>query len=216
MKNEICPNCGGKKDYRAIRCSRCRYKLYWSKGNNPFYKHGKSKCVDCGKILSNYESYKRCWQCWLKYNRGENHHNYKEDKKKNFCIDCGKPIQIHNKRCRKCNGVYFGKNQKGKNNHSYINGKWKELYPSRFNRQLKDKVRVRDNFICQLCNIPELELNRKLCVHHIDYDKDGVDIDKMISLCLSCHNKTNYNREYWRQYFDKIGKVEETRRVNIS
>jgi len=35
----------------------------------------------------------------------------------------------------------------------------------------------------------------------IDYDKLNIKPKNLISLCHSCHMKTNYNREYWRQRF---------------
>jgi hypothetical protein len=37
----------------------------------------------------------------------------------NFCFDCKKRIQNHNKRCRKCNGIYHT----GKNGTNYKHGK---------------------------------------------------------------------------------------------
>ena len=37
--------------------------------------------------------------------------------------------------------------------------------------------------------------------NHIDYDKDNLDPKNLISLCKSCHMKTNHNRAYWINYF---------------
>lgn len=34
-------------------------------------------------------------------------------------------------------------------------------------------------------------------VHHIDYDKKNNNPENLITLCHSCHAKTNSNREYW-------------------
>jgi len=79
-----------------------------------------------------------------------------------------------------------------------------EPYAPSFNRQLKDRTRVRDNFICQLCGVPELECDKRLCVHHIDYDKKNCEESNLISLCRSCHTKTNHNRQYWQSYFIKL------------
>lgn len=66
-------------------------------------------------------------------------------------------------------------------------GKSFEPYTPLFNRQLKEQVRVRDNFHCQVCAIPELELSERLHIHHIDYDKKNSDIANLISLCRRCH-----------------------------
>ena len=79
-----------------------------------------------------------------------------------------------------------------------------ETYPQLFNKQLKEKVRVRDNFICQLCGIPELECNRRLSIHHIDYNKKNCEINNLISLCHNCHCKTNYDRKYYEENLRSI------------
>ena len=75
-----------------------------------------------------------------------------------------------------------------------------EPYCCKFNRILKEKIRNRDNRICQLCGKNELINGRKLTCHHIHYDKPNCDPD-LISLCNSCNFKVNYNRDYWEQYF---------------
>jgi hypothetical protein len=36
-----------------------------------------------------------------------------------------------------------------------------------------------------------------LDIHHIDYDKNNLQENNLISLCQKCHGKTNFNREYW-------------------
>ena len=77
-------------------------------------------------------------------------------------------------------------------------------YPPTFNRQLKDRIRVRDNFICQLCGVPELECDTQLDVHHIDYDKKNCKEENLISLCHSCHTKTGFNREKWIKKFKEM------------
>jgi len=115
-----------------------------------------------------------------------------------FCVDCGKEITRQAKKCGGC--AQKGLND-GFKNHNWQAGKSFELYPQNFVRQLKDKIRVRDNFKCQLCDIPELELNRRLHIHHIDYDKRNCNETNLISLCNSCHLKTNYDREKWTKYF---------------
>ena len=42
---------------------------------------------------------------------------------------------------------------------------------------------------------------RELDVHHIDYDKKNSNHDNLVSLCHSCHMKTNVEkkRNYWTQ-----------------
>ena len=85
----------------------------------------------------------------------------------------------------------------------WLGGVSYEPYPVTFNTQLKEKIRCRDNYKCQMCGIPELETGRRMSVHHIDYVKENVNESNLICLCVVCHTKTNSNREYWKQYFVK-------------
>jgi len=68
---------------------------------------------------------------------------------------------------------------------------------------LREAIRQRDNYICQECGTHQDELNYKLDIHHIDYDKENCDPKNLVSLCRRCHVKTNYNRDYWQDYFIK-------------
>ena len=43
--------------------------------------------------------------------------------------------------------------------------------------------------------------HKKFPIHHIDYDKNNLDPKNLITLCQSCHIKTNYNRTFWMRYF---------------
>jgi hypothetical protein len=99
----------------------------------------------------------------------------------------------------------ISKANRGEKCHLWKGGISREIkeYGYLFNRQLKEKIRVRDNFKCQICGIPELELNYRLSVHHIDYNKKNMNIDNLISLCKSCHNKTNIKREYYQELLQK-------------
>jgi hypothetical protein len=87
----------------------------------------------------------------------------------------------------------------GKNNLSYIHGQCKRKYPFKF-RQLVPVIRKRDKFHCQICHKSEKTLTKKLCVHHIDYNKEHNFENNLIGLCLECHLQTNFNRDYWYAY----------------
>ncbi len=97
------------------------------------------------------------------------------------------------------------KNRKGKhsgeNHYNFNNWSSREPYGIEFNKQLKEKIRARDNYECQKCHIKQEELKRKLDVHHIDYNKKNNSEINLISLCLRCHNKTNFDRNHWKRYF---------------
>lgn len=83
------------------------------------------------------------------------------------------------------------------------NGRWKGgisylPYCHKFNKELKEKIRNRDNRTCQLCG--ETENGRKLSIHHIHYDKENCEPD-LIALCVKCNAKVNLNRDYYEALF---------------
>ncbi len=86
-------------------------------------------------------------------------------------------------------------------NPAWLGGKSFEPYTLGFNRQLKELIRMRDGYTCQICGLPENENLRALVCHHIDYEKTNVMPNNLISLCNACHAKTNINRQYWTKYF---------------
>lgn len=88
----------------------------------------------------------------------------------------------------------------GNKNPAYIDGNsisGGEKYNYNFTKELKTKIRKRDNFVCQICK------KNGWCVHHIDYNKLNNNELNLISLCNICHGKTQFNREYWMEYFTK-------------
>ena len=63
--------------------------------------------------------------------------------------------------------------------------------------------RKRDNYRCRQCGIMQKELNYKLNVHHIDFNKKNNFPDNLISLCKICHSQTSFNRQDWTNYFQE-------------
>lgn len=93
---------------------------------------------------------------------------------------------------------------KGPGNPWYIDGRCSGEnyeYPVDFNGRLKELIRDRDERKCKICSTPEEELGQSLDVHHIDYDKENCDPRNLISLCHSCHMKTNVKRDKWISFF---------------
>jgi len=124
------------------------------------------------------------------------------------------PMKIRNKLSKSLIG---NKNSSGEKCNWWIDGRAKENnpYPEEWTDILRKSIRIRDNYICQMCGIHQDELNcrlKKLDVHHIDYNKDNLNPDNLTTLCRSCHVKTNYNREYWKQLFQNI--LQEKRECN--
>jgi hypothetical protein len=91
------------------------------------------------------------------------------------------------------------KTPKGENHPNWNGGTSNQPYPFGFNKLLKEDIKKRDEFKCGICN----KETQKLAIHHIDYNKDNIKFDNLISLCYSCHSKTNYNRDCWIEFFSK-------------
>ncbi len=89
----------------------------------------------------------------------------------------------------------------GANHPNWQGGISFEPYTKEFNKQLKIFVRMRDDYTCQLCGVPEVESFRELSCHHIDYVKTNSFPSNLISLCTACNTKVNSNREFWSDYF---------------
>jgi hypothetical protein len=182
-----------------------------------------NKCKDCNKILGDNIA-KRCCSCemkrkWklgiLKSRTGKEHHLFKNGLwskiNKHYCIDCKKEIVRGHLRCTVCsklgkNNPNFGnhilsKKFKGKNNPSWKGGISRLPYAFEFTEELKEKIRKRDKYRCRICNKTQkeslLKSGKKLCIHHIDYNKKNFKEKNLISLCNSCHAKTNEHRKFW-------------------
>ena len=164
--------------------------------NNPFFgKHHSEKTkkkiakTEKGKILSE-ETRKKITIALS----GENNPNFgkprpEETKKKIAKTEKGKVVSEETK-----------KKRRGANNPNWQGGISFEPYSVDFNKQLKEFVWERDNYTCQHCG----ETEKRICTHHIDYNKLNSDSNNLITLCESCHPKTNVNREYWTSFFQKL------------
>lgn len=191
---------------------------------------GKYCCVNCMNDARRNKISKICPVCGKKYyahpslvNNGmKKYCSYKcwsigrftgESK---ICIECGKSFYINKSRIEKGWGKYCSKecqskHQTGANAPGWLGGKSYEPYCILFNNDFKDRVRAFFGNRCVICGKPQDECKRKLSVHHVIYNKNTCcdDSDKLfVSLCGVCHNKTNFNREYWQEYFTKMIKEE--------
>lgn len=135
--------------------------------------------------------------------RGEYASGYKDGKTmiSNFCVDCGKEIKYDSVRCPGCA-------HKGEFNSGWLGGRSFEKYGKNFTKELKEKIRERDNYTCQECGFTQVDLGYTLSIHHIDYNKKNNTPNNLISLCKSCHQQTNFRRDDWINYFqNKIGGI---------
>jgi len=165
----------------------------------------KVKYCECGCgqeiIFKPHHSYYPVRFIYGHNNKGKNHpmygkHHTKEARQKMSKALKGKIFSEEHKQ-------KIGKTHRGKNHFNWRGGISFKPYPPSFNQQRKERIRVRDNFICQLCGVPELECNRRLSVHHIDYDKNNCRHNNLISLCRSCNSRVNYNRNKWTEHFQR-------------
>ncbi len=69
-------------------------------------------------------------------------------------------------------------------------------------KEFKESIKFRDNYRCQNSHCSG-KFTHKLCIHHIDYNKKNCHPDNLITLCLSCNGRANYNREYWQDFYSR-------------
>ena len=194
-----CVDCGKRISKYHKRCKSCARKGE----NSALWKGGLPKCVDCGKTIhrsSKDRPTKRCPECWYKLNQGKNNSAWNGGPK--HCLDCGAELKNSKpgsswKRCRKCHYRHAIK----ENHPNWKGGIGKEPYPFEFDDELKDIIRERDNYTCQACGVLQKDHWRKLDIHHINYDKDDINPNNLITLCQHCHLVTNYDRDIWQQFF---------------
>ncbi len=161
------------------------------------------------------------------YKSGKDSYSYKDGRcsKKYHCkeLNCNNNICLQTAlygqgRCGSCatkgkrNPAYgkkFPENSKKMkgNKRSYIHGKGYEPYLPEFN-QIRLKIRERDNYTCQNCDITEEEhfkkYNRHIEVHHINCNKNDNRKENLITVCKQCNIQAKKNRNYWKQYFKRI------------
>ena len=158
----------------------------------------KRYCIDCGKRIQNWKA-KRCVKCWHKFNRGKNNAYFKGGRPN--CDICGKLLSAYDgTRCLDC--------RKGKKHQCFLHGNRTKDYGKGWGELLRIQIRKRDNYTCQNCGMDNNKCFDKfkcmLNVHHINYNKYDNKESNLISLCCSCHMKTNYNRDYWHVFYKYI------------
>ena len=169
-------------------------------------------CDKCGKIrVNHYRNYRAlCRSCSMKG---------KHDGKNNPMFGKHPSIETLRKKSKSLSGKnnpMFGKHHseqsccKISESHANIQGinnpNWKggisfEPYCYKFNNALKEEIRDKFGRKCFLCPKTEEEEERKLSVHHVDYNKEqgcnGVSW-LLVPLCMSCNARVNFNRDYWQ------------------
>jgi 5-methylcytosine-specific restriction endonuclease McrA len=101
--------------------------------------------------------------------------------------------------------VHSGSFRSGEGHWNWRGGVSRGRYPGNWRYYIRGQVRERDGFTCQVCGV--IEVGREHHVHHIDGDKENVDLHNLVTLCISCHlgvrtrTDTPFSREHeagWR------------------
>lgn len=117
-----------------------------------------------------------------------------KEKMRNARLGKKQPIELVLKRIKR-----------GSEHFNWKGGKSFEQYSMAWTETLKVAIRERDKYTCQVCG--ERQGERTLSVHHIDYVKTNCSPDNLISLCISCHAKTNFKRDDWKNFFSTKKKL---------
>lgn len=226
--DKFCIDCGKqlwKYSKNIKRCAGCKNKLISQSAK-------KWKCIDCNSPVN--RKVKRCNKCdkiarqrwlsqprsnetkqrmskafkgrkcyWFKDKKRPEHGKImsewwtperKEKARKNMIERCKNPEYLKK----------LSEYSSGKNNPNWKNGLSQIPYTQGFYKSLKQTIRKRDNFTCNLCNISENKYGKSLSIHHIDYSKDNHNPINLISLCVKCNSFVNFNREKWQLHFSSL------------
>ena len=210
-----------KKPHQSIKCERCHYVKHVTKSGlskiaSPYlcrrcsgartYASVAVICKECGGV--NFRKPHRATQwkgfCLKCKNKGARNSSWNGGKSARTCIICGQQRLCRNSylahRTRKdlCGKCFDKTKWKGENNPTYNGGTAWGSYAAGWSPELKDYIRTRDEFRYRLCEVHRSIVGlRRLDVHHIDYQKTNHDEFNLITLCRTCHAKTNFNREAW-------------------
>ena len=92
----------------------------------------------------------------------------------------------------------------GENHPNWKGGISKEPYCQEWDGWLKEEIKERDNFQCQNPDCDkEITKTNQLCIHHINYVKKDCSANNLITICRSCNNRANHNREHWQKFYNK-------------
>lgn len=94
----------------------------------------------------------------------------------------------------------------GERVNTFNNWSSTEPHDRKFVKAFKKNIKERDG-CCMLCNISFNDLHllkRRIDIHHINYNKRLTIPQNCISLCHSCHSKTNINRNHWNKFFQSL------------
>jgi len=154
------------------------------------------------KLLSKANKNKESWAKGKKRTEEAKVKQSKTRKEKGLSKGKNNPMYGKGYKVKGENNPMYGK--RGEETGNWNNGSSFEPYGIEFNKELKQQILKRDNYMCQFPNCTEI--HGSLHVHHIDYNKKNNDPKNLIILGTSCHMKTNgkNNRKYWTEFYQNI------------
>lgn len=99
------------------------------------------------------------------------------------------------------NKKYKSEQIKGFKNPMWIldrNQRFAPYTEKHFDKDIRQKIFEEQDGKCGHCGGKDYPLH----FHHIDYDKQNDERRNKIFLCISCHMKTNYNRDHWQKIYE--------------
>jgi hypothetical protein len=131
------------------------------------------------------------------------------------CVQCGKEFKRYKSLISEqirvfCSRKCFNKFRAGERNNLWKGGISQILYGPDWTPRLKRQIRRRDKYTCAICKA------RAKSVHHVDYDKRNHDPINLITLCRSCHTKTNHHRRFYQIILFPIARKRERAKKNTA
>jgi ribosomal protein L31 len=131
-----------------------------------------------------------------------------------ICEVCGneykvKPSNAAMRRCcsSTCRHILKSRDISGPNNPAWDGGISKDPYCNLWNPNFRTRAREFFGNICVECGKLVDPPRKNMHVHHVLYDKgiccEGEDVGErlFVTLCKSCHTRSNHNKEHWKKYY---------------
>ena len=78
----------------------------------------------------------------------------------------------------------------------------KSYGPEWSDEEFKESIKERDGHRCMNPNCTGVD--SRLCLHHIDYNKQHCEPQNVITTCWSCNIKANHNQDFWTGFYREI------------
>ena len=190
----------GKKKYCSKKCSDL-FTLYKQGRNNP--NKGKKRPEFSGDKHPFYGKHhtKEAIENNKQKHLGKKHTQIQKDKMSIIAKEKGFGKWMIGKTPSVETRKKISESESGSKHYNWQGGISKLPYSIDWTKTLKRSIRERDNYVCQICSKIQEDVTHD--VHHIDYNKENCNPINLITLCKSCHMKTNMNRDYWINYFNQ-------------